>query len=172
MDDNSNPSAQLERIRDILIGNQLNEVQDRLNSLENGNSGGASLDEGTLRQTLSGNNAALLEEFESLHHHLQNDAQNQGAQTGFLASKIEEQTRLLQAALERQFDALAQTLSLRFEARLSHGLASLRADLDTWRREIDAKLGAVLDRSVSRTELKDRFARLASAAMEDESPEP
>lgn len=170
MDENSNPSAQLERIRDILIGNQLQELQSRLSSLEG--EGRATLDEDALRRVLSGNNTLLMEEFEALHHHLQNDAQAQGAQTGYLAGKLEEHTRQLQNSMEKQLDAICQSLALRFEARLSHGLARLRADLDTWREDIDAKLDSVLNRTVTRTELRDRFTRLASAAMEDESPAP
>jgi DNA-binding helix-hairpin-helix protein with protein kinase domain len=62
-------------------------------------------------------------------------------------------------------------MAARIDARVREILQHLQTEIVQWKRQIDRELQTVREDSVSRAELKSRFARLASAAMEDD-PKP
>lgn len=173
-----NPSQQVERIREILIGRQMTEVEDRLRTLEGAvTSQGALVGEQVVQEVQSGQ-AAVLEETQQLRQQLQQESQFRSTQIDRLGKQLEATCRdihqhdqELQQNLSAHLEKVSSAMAARIDARVREILQHLQTEIVQWKRQIDREVQTVREDSVSRAELKSRFARLASAAMEDD-PKP
>ena len=173
-----NPSQQVERIREILIGRQMTQVEDRLRTLEGAvTSQGALVGEQVIQKVQSGQ-AAVLEETQQLRQQLQQESQFRSTQIDRLGKQLEATCRdihqhdqELQQNLSSHLEKVSSAMAARIDARVREILQHLQTEIVQWKRQIDREVQTVREDSVSRDELKSRFARLASAAMEDD-PKP
>ena len=176
-----NPSQQVERIREILIGRQMTQVEDRLRTLEGAvTSQGAVVGEQVVQkvQKVQSDQAAVLEETQQLRQQLQQESQFRSTQIDRLGKQLEATCRdihqhdqELQQNLSSHLEKVSSAMAARIDARVREILQHLQAEIVQWKRQIDREVETVREDSVSRAELKSRFARLASAAMEDD-PKP
>ena len=175
-----NPSQQVERIREILIGRQLHQVEDRLRQLENtldSQGQGTNLGDDVLRR-MESSQAAVLEETQQLRQQLQQETQLRNSQIDRLTQQLETTCRdlhrhdqHLQKNLSSHLENISSAMAARIDARVREILHHLQSEITQWKHQVDRDVQSVRDDSVSRGELKSRFARLASAAMEDD-PKP
>lgn len=155
-----NPSQQVERIREILIGRQMNLVEERL---------------GRLEDTIEHQAARLEEEVahqeQSTHAAAQNDIEQLSRQLEETCRNINKHDLELQQNLSTHLEQVSSAMAARIDARIREVFQHLQTEIAQWKNQVDRDLRSVRDESVSRSELKNRFARLASAAMEDD-PKP
>jgi hypothetical protein len=62
-------------------------------------------------------------------------------------------------------------MAARIDARMREVFQHLQSEIVQWKNQMDREFHTLREDTVSRTELKNRFARIASAAME-EDPKP
>lgn len=178
-----NPSQQVERIREILVGRQMHQVEDRLRSMEErlaaGQAGAA--DPASL-QRLEQAHATLLREAQQLKEQMREESQLRSHQITQLAQHLDTATRRLDAAsaglerqdrqlgshLSRHLEEISAAMAARIDARVREILHHLQHEIGQWKHQVDRDLHGVRESMVDRTELKSRFARLAAAAMEDD----
>ena len=169
-----NPSQQVERIREILVGRQMSKVEDRLRNLEETiTHQGNQVGEDVAAQVSSGQ-AAVLEETQQLRQQIQQESQLRRSQIERLSKQLETTCReinhrdeSLQKNLNQHLEKMSSAMAARIDTRVRELLQHLRSEMRQWKGQVDRDLGEVREQSVSRSELKERFARLASAAMED-----
>ena len=68
----------------------------------------------------------------------------------------------------QHLEKMSSAMAARIDARVRELLQHVRSEMGHWKGQVDRDLHHVREESVSRNELKERFARLASAAMEDQ----
>ena len=184
-DPSLNPSQQVERIREILVGRQMLQVEERLQQMENRLTGdGSESADSTSLQRLQQAQTSVLRETQKLRDQLREESQLRSHQINSLAQHLDTATRKLDAAsagLERQdigghlskhLEEISAAMAARIDARVREILHHLQQEIGQWKNQVDRDLSSVRETMVARTELKSRFARLAAAAMEDESPHP
>ncbi len=170
-----NPSQQVERIREILVGRQMHQLEDRLRHLEGAvTSQDAQVGPEVLHH-LQTSQAAVLEETRQLRRQLQQETQSRNDQIDRLGKQLESTCRdihqhdqQLQQNLSAHLEQISAAMAARIDARVREILHHLQSEIVQWKNQVDRDLHTVRDDSVSRSELKNRFARLASAAMEDD----
>lgn len=173
-----NPSQQVERIREILIGRQMNHVEDRLRTLEDAvHAQGAQVGKEVVEKVRTGH-TAVLEETQQLRQQLQQESQLRSTQIERLGQQLDTTCReinqhdeTLSKNLSKHLENMSSAMAARIDARVREMLQHLQTELGKWKTQLDRDMQSVRDETVSRTELKNRFARLASAAMED-NPNP
>ena len=171
-----NPSQQVERIREILVGRQMNQVEDRLRSLESTvNSKGSEMGQQVVERVRSVQ-SSVLEETRDLRRQIQQESQLRNEQFRQLSEQIAASShdvrhhdQELQGRLRKNLESISSAMAARIDARVREVLQHLQTELGQWKHQVDRDVQGVRDESVSRTELKSRLARMASAAMEDES---
>jgi DNA repair exonuclease SbcCD ATPase subunit len=182
-DPSLNPSQQVERIREILVGRQMHHVEERLAQMENhlAQGGPGSADSESL-QRLQMAQSKVLRETQELRKQVQEESQLRSQQIDNLAQSLNAASEKLEAAsagLERQdrhlgshltkhLEDISAAMAARIDARVREILNHLQHEIGQWKHQIDRDMHSVRNEMVDRTELKNRFARLASAAMEDE----
>lgn len=179
-DPSLNPSQQVERIREILVGRQMDQVEERLAQMES-----HLAQDGPSReniQRLQKAQANVLHETQELRKQVQEESQLRSQQIENLAQNINTASEKLEAAsagLERQdrqlgthlskhLEDISAAMAARIDARVREILNHLQHEIGQWKHQIDRDMHSVRNTMVDREELKSRFARLASAAMEDE----
>ncbi|NNC88300.1 MAG: hypothetical protein HKN82_07560 [Akkermansiaceae bacterium] len=180
----SHSSEQVEKIREILVGRQLGLLEHRLGSLEaaidahRGHAGGEAL--GGAEST----HASVLESTEDLRRQLRDEAQIHSDQIARLteqlnaashqleeaSSKLVEQDRHVEQHLSEQLEHISSAMAARIDARVREVLQHLQSEIVQWKHQLDRDLLAVRHTKVDRQEVRNRFARLAAAAMEDPPP--
>lgn len=173
-----NPAQQVERIREILIGRQMHQVEDRLRTLENAVAAQGVQVGADVVQRVQSSQAAVLEETRQLRRQLQQEGQLRNTQIERLGRQLEETCRNLhqhdqhlQQSLSSHLENISSAMAARIDARVREILHHLQSEIGQWKNQVDREVQSVRDDSVSRHELKSRFARLASAAMEDDPKE-
>ena len=184
-----NPSQQVERIREILVGRQMHHVEDRLRRLEEGgelsSSPGIRADPDAVGRLQQSQNT-LIQHTTELRKQLVEEAELRNRQIAHLAEhlntatrKIEsassglaEKDRHLEAQLSEHLEHISSAMAARIDARVREILQHLQSELVQWKSQVDRDMQGMRDQMVDRRELRRRFARLASAAMEDEPAMP
>lgn len=178
-----NPSQQVERIREILVGRQMHQVEDRLQRLESGSPAGGA-DPAAL-QRLEQAQRTVVDQTNQLRRQIGEEVQLRNQQIAQLAQHLDTASRKLHEAsvgIERQDRQLEQHLSThlehistamaaRIDARVREILQHLQTELLHWKNQMDRDLQGMRNDKADRRELQSRFARLASAAMEEDRPE-
>ena len=189
----TNPAEQVEKIRDILIGQDMQLVNERIEKLE------ASLRASNeevgriigqqLEQTEQQHKAAqdnLQSATENIRHQLHHESVTRGLQINDMASKIDEATEqmneLSQRLLEeesgqskdliQQIENLSSEMNSRIDAHSRQIMEHMHREIQQWKHRMDEQLSALSDKKVDREELSHRLARIASAAMGDTATHP
>lgn len=183
-DPSLNPSLQVERIREILVGRQLHQVEDRLQRLEEGPSvGPGPTTPPDALPRLQQAQDRILRETQQLRQELQQESQLRARQITHLAEHLDAASRKLDTAsaglkqqdrqLSHHLEEISAAMAARIDARVREILHHLQREIGQWKNQVDRDLEGVRKEGIQRPELNRRFARLASAAMEDDpAPEP
>ena len=152
-----NPSQHVERIREILIGRDLQQMHGRISRIEgtlqqDGAPVMASSDFQKAITSLRNEQTALRMEIQALKNHSAS-----ATRTSFVDSQTGSP------------DEFASEMAARIDARFREILSHLQNELLQWKGQIDEDLHSLCETKADRSELKSRFARLAGAAMDDES---
>ncbi|NIP94224.1 MAG: hypothetical protein GWO24_12525 [Akkermansiaceae bacterium] len=172
-----NPSEQVERIREILIGRQMHQVEDRLRNLEGTVSSQGTQVEKELLQRVQSSQAAVIREAQRLREQLKQETEARTTQIDRLGKQLEaarqdihQHDKQLHQNLSAHLENISSAMAARIDARIREILQHLQGEFVQWKNQVDRDLQAMRDDKVSRAELKNRFARLASAAMQDDPP--
>lgn len=186
--DQTNPAEQVERIRDILIGPDLQLANKRIQELEN------SLRESTEALGLKINqqlerteqqHKALQDDLqvvtEHIRHQLQQESVTRGLQINDLVSKLDEAASQMSQlnqrlsndeigqnqAISRQLENLSAEMTSRIDAHSRQIMEHMHREIQQWKHRMDQQISALSEQKVDRDELGNRLARIASAAMGD-----
>lgn len=170
-----NPSQHVERIREILVGRQIHQVEDRLRTLEETLAHREPPVAQEALQDLQRSQSAVLEETVQLRQQVRQEAQLRTEQIERITRQLEstcrdlqQHDRGLQQSLSAHLENMSGAMAARIDARVREILQHLQTEIVQWKHQIDRDLQNMREDSVSRAELKSRFAKLASAAMEDD----
>jgi chromosome segregation ATPase len=182
-DPSLNPSQQVERIREILVGRQMQQVEERLAQMEShlAQGGHSSADSESL-QRLQNAQSNVLRETQELRKEVHEESQLRSQQIENLAQSLNAASEKLEAAsaglarqdqhlgshLTKHLEDISAAMAARIDARVREILSHLQHEIGQWKHQIDRDMNSVRTTMVDRQELKNRFARLASAAMADE----
>ncbi|MDE0825236.1 MAG: hypothetical protein OSA48_00335 [Akkermansiaceae bacterium] len=182
-DPSLNPSQQVERIREILVGRQMQQVEERLAKMEShlAQAGPSSAGSESFQrlQTAQSNE---LHETQELRKQVQEESQLHSQQIENLAQSLNAASEKLDAAsaglarqdqhlgshLTKHLEDISAAMAARIDARVREILSHLQHEIGQWKHQIDRDMNSVRTTMVDRQELKNRLARLASAAMADE----
>ena len=185
-DPSLNPSQQVERIREILVGRQMQQVEERLAKMEShlaqagpSSAGSAGSESFQRLQTAQSNE---LHETQKLRKQVQEESQLHSQQIENLAQSLNAASEKLDAAsaglarqdqhlgshLTKHLEDISAAMAARIDARVREILSHLQHEIGQWKHQIDRDMNSVRTTMVDRQELKNRLARLASAAMLDE----
>jgi len=148
-----NPSQHVERIREILIGRDLHNVHGRLDRIE-----GVLLKEPSHDEASSTNASAsnFREEQISMREEIETLKQ-QSSQTSASNDSPVQPDPQLTSAMTAQIDA-------RFREIFSH----FQGEILKMKVQLDEELNALKLGKIDRTEVNSRFARMATAALEEQ----
>ena len=185
-----NASQQVERIREILVGRQMYQVEDRLRRLEEGGgaepgSAGPRVDLAAIRR-LEESQSAVIEHTNQLRKQLVDEAELRNQQIGHLAEHLNRTAQKIEAAssglggvdeqlevqLSEHLEHISSAMAARIDARVREILQHLQSELVHWKSQMDREMKGMREQKADRREMQSRFARLASAAMEDAPPKP
>lgn len=176
-----NPSQQVEKIREILVGRQIHHVEDRLRQIEVAvQTHTRHVDEALIERVRKAQ-STVLQETHNLRTQLQSESRERSAQISQLTRQLQAATEELQAAssdLQRQdrevelhlsehLENISSEMAARIDARVREILQHLQAEIVQWKHQLDRDIQLIRDAKADRHEVRGRFARLASAAMED-----
>ena len=177
-DSSPNPSQQVERLREILVGPGILEVESRLRNIEHAIVTAA---DGEAPRPAEDANAGLVKEIHNLRLELQNESELRGNQIAQLTEQLNAATRRLEEAsaelrrqdrhveehLSQQLEYISSAMAARIDARVREILQHLQNEVSQWKHQIDRDIYAVRETKADRHEVRNKFARLAAAAMED-----
>ena len=175
-----NPSQQVERIREILVGREMGRIERRLVELESSKSTTTSFRrEPETDQRMSNAQKTLHRENQELKIRIQKETAARQQQIAQLAQKISKSSAgtpmglAEQGTIERhvsdRMERVAAEMTSLIDARTREILHHLQNEILQWKNQMDRDLQSIRDVKADRKEIKNRFARLASAAMEDSS---
>ena len=191
--DQNNPAEQVEKIREILIGQDMQHVNERIEKLETtlreSNEAVSRKVNEQLEQTEQQHKAVqdnLQVATENIRHQLQHESVTRGLQINELVHKIDEaadqmnQTsqRLLNEdsgqsqELRQQIENLSSEMTSRIDAHSRQIMEHMHREIQQWKHRMDEQISALSDKKVDRDELGNRLARIASAAMGDTATNP
>lgn len=175
-----NPSQQVERIREILVGREMGRIERRLVDLENSTTATTPFRrEPEVERRMATTQQSLLRETQELKVRLQKETAARQQQIAQLAQKISqgsagtpmglaEQSSIERHVSDRMEKVAAEMTSL-IDARTREILHHLQNEILQWKNQMDRDLQSIRDVKADKKDLSSRFARLASAAMEDNS---
>ena len=175
-----NPSQQVERIREILVGREMGRIERRLVDLETSTTETTQFRrEPAVDQRMATTQQSLMHETQDLKIRLQKETAARQQQISQLAQKISqpqggspmsfaEQDSIERHVSERMEKVAAEMTSL-IDARTREILHHLQNEILQWKNQMDRDLQSIRDIKADKKEVGGRFARLASAAMEDNS---
>ncbi len=191
--DRNNPAEQVEKIRDILIGQDMQQVNDRIEKLEaailsSNQEVGQRLNH-QLEQTEHQFKVAqenLQTATENMRHQLHHEGVTRGLQINDMAGKIDEATEQMNELSQRllneesgsskdlvqQIENLSSEMNSRIDAHSRQIMEHMHREIQQWKHRMDEQISALSAKKVDREELSQRFARIASAAMGDVSTHP
>ncbi len=173
-----NPSQQVERIREILVGRELGRVENRLSRLESNQTAQTTFQAPPVSQaahsSLENAQQMLLRETRELKQHIREEAIARQQQVSQLAKQISSSKSrplnqgLIEKQMSERMETLAAEMTARIDARTREILHHLQNEILQWKNQMDRDLQSIRDVKVDRKEVTSRFARMASAAMGDE----
>jgi hypothetical protein len=178
------PSQQVERIREILVGRQMQVVEERLERLERllGSSqpaypspfpsSGPDLPEILAPLEESALQGALQEESTRRDRQISEIAAvlaEAGERLNATSSKLSEHDRIITQDLRTTLEKISSSVAERVDARVREVLDHLQAEIDHVKHQLGVELQKVSEDKADRAEVRDRFTRLAAAAMETPS---
>jgi len=150
-----NSSQHVERIREILIGRDLQHLHGRLSRIEGALSNdGLPADSPDLFEAIR----ALRNEQSALRMEVQ--ALKKGNSPANPASLLDRS--------QSSTDDLAAEMAERIDARFQEILSHFQKELRQWKSKLEDDLRSFNDSKVDRAEMNSRFSRLANAAMENQ----
>lgn len=152
-----NPSQHVERIREILIGRDLQHMHGRISRIEGTlqQEGAPIMASSDLQTAIS----SLRDEQAALRQEVQNFKNRSTSSLHSSSSGSSDATT----------DELASELSARIDAQFSEILTHLQNELTQLKGQLDEDLQTIREVKADRRELDHRFNRLAQAAMDDEN---
>ena len=171
-----NPAQHVERIREIIMGRDLNQVHGRLERIENGLGDSApassSPDISELKQAYS----SLQKECHQLRLELQQEKimrKQQLSQLDQTLSQLSQSPMGSTAPIAGlNTDDLASEMAARIDARFREMLSHLQSELLQWKGQLDRDVQSIREVKADRKELSGRLSRIAAAAMEEPTPPP
>ncbi|MCP5536590.1 MAG: hypothetical protein H7A51_10215 [Akkermansiaceae bacterium] len=189
--DQINPAEQVERIREILIGRDIELVNGRIQQLEttvqNQTSDVSRQVSEQLRRAEQQQQKAQ-ENIQSITAHirqqLQQETVTRGQQINDLAKKIDaaaarmDQTTQQLVNVEtgrnenisKQIENLSSEMASRIDAHSRQIMEHMHREIQQWKNRMDGQISTLAEDKVDRQELTTRLARIASAAMGDAVP--
>lgn len=171
-----NPSQQVERIREILVGREMGRIERRLADLETSTTATTPFRRAPeVENRLTTAHQSLLRDTQELKIRIQKESAARQQQIAQLAQKLSRSSGLPlnQDALEQQIsnrmERVASEMTALIDARTREILHHLQNEILQWKHQMDRDLQSIRDIKADRKDLSSRFARLASAAMEDDS---
>ena len=186
--DQTNPAEQVERIRDILIGPELQLTNERIQQLESSLRQSSEELSSSVNQQLERaeqQQKALQEDLqvvtEHIRHQLQQESVTRGLQINDLVSKLDETANQMSQisqrlskdesgqnqAISRQIENLSAEMTSRIDAHSRQIMEHMHREIQQWKHRMDQQISALSEQKVDRDELGNRLARIASAAMGD-----
>jgi type I site-specific restriction endonuclease len=169
-----NPSQQVERIREILVGREMNRIDRRLSHLEHRETPRPQSTAPSVSTQLARTQQSLLRETQQLKQSLQQEAVVRQQQITQLARKISQspqnssQARDLETQVRDRITTLSHEMTALIDARSREILHHLQREILQWKSQMDRELESIREVKADRKDVRSRFARLAAAAMEDE----
>jgi len=186
-----NPAEQVERIREILIGRDIELVNERIQQVKSQvENQSADLARGVSDQIHKATEQyiASQESVKAMTTHIREQLQHEtitrGKQVSDLASKIDAAaSRMNQTSqqllnvetgrdqnLTKKLDNLSSEMASRIDAHSRQIMEHMHREIQQWKNRMDGQMASLSDDKVDRQELTTRLARIASAAMGDAVP--
>lgn len=175
-----NPSQQVERIREILVGREMGRIENRLNELETTSTTTTSFRrEPEVDLRIAATQKRLVRETQELKIRLQKETAARQQQMTQLAEKIARQKphaagplaladeSSIEQHVSARMESLAGEMTALIDARTREILHHLQNEILQWKNQMDRDLQSIRDIKADKKELNTRFSRMASAAMED-----
>lgn len=175
-----NPSQQVERIREILVGREMGRIERRLVELETSTTETTSFRrEPEVDKRMATTQQTLLRETQDLKIRIQKETAARQQQVAQLAQKISRSNAgtpmnlASQGSIERhvseRMEKMAGEMTSLIDARTREILHHLQNEILQWKNQMDRDLQSIRDVKADKKDISSRFTRLASAAMEDNS---
>lgn len=189
--DQINPAEQVERIREILVGRDIEVLNKRIEDLEaqvtkQSNNNTRELAE-KIRKTEE-NVTASQKNIQSITGHIREqllrEASTRSEQIRDLAKKIDDSTQRMEQSskeflsfesshnqdISKQIESLSSEMAARIDAHSRQIMEHMHREIQQWKNRMDGQLSALSEEKLDRDELTTRLARIASAAMGDAVP--
>ena len=178
-----NPSQQVERIHEILVGREMGRIENRLNDLEaSTTSTTAFRREPSASRNLATTQQNLLRETQDLKIRIQKESAARQDQFNRLQETLSKQTTsslettlapadqaaVLEQIVSDRMEKLASEMTSLIDARTREILHHLQNEILQWKNQMDRDIQSIRDVKADKKELSSRFTRLAAAAMEDD----
>ncbi len=164
-----NPAQHVERIREIIMGRDLTQVRGRLERIENGLDTTSPASSSSEIQNLQNSFEELQAECLRLRNELQQEKNMRKQQLGEIDQHMQQ---LVQDAPigtpSTDSDDIASEMAARIDARFREMMSHLQTELLQWKGQLDRDVQALREVKMDRKDVMQRFARIVSAAMEDE----
>ena len=175
-----NSSQQVERIREILVGREMGRIERRLTNLEASTTTTTSFRrEPELDHRMAATQQSILRETQDLKIRMQKETAARQQQVALLSQKLEKNqaekpmTLADQNSVEQhisyRMEKMASEMTSLIDARTREILHHLQNEILQWKNQMDRDLQSIRDIKADKKDVGSRFARLASAAMEDHS---
>ena len=175
-----NPSQQVERIREILVGREMGRIERRLVDLETSTTATTPFRrEPQVEKQLSTTQQSLLRETQELKIRIQKESAARQQQVAQLTQKLARantgtpMSLAEQGSIERhvsdRMEKVASEMTSLIDARTREILHHLQNEILQWKNQMDRDLQSIREVKADKKDLANRFSRLASAAMEDNS---
>lgn len=189
--DQINPAEQVERIREILVGRDLELVNGRIQQLEHqvqNQTSDVSREVSEQLRRAEQQQKTAQENIQSITAHirqqLQQETVTRGQQINDLAQKIDAAaSRMNQTSqqllnvetgrsehISKQIDNLSSEMASRIDAHSRQIMEHMHREIQQWKSRMDGQISTLADDKLDRQELTTRLARIASAAMGDAVP--
>jgi len=189
--DQINPAEQVERIREILVGRDIELVNSRIQNLEASVKTQANDATHELAEKIrkaEDQFKVSQQNIQSITTHirqqLQQESATRGQQINDLAKKIdsaamrmEESSKQLLSfessqndGISKQIESLSSEMASRIDAHSRQIMEHMHREIQQWKNRMDGQLSALSEEKLDRQELTTRLARIASAAMGDAVP--
>ena len=175
-----NPSQQAERIREILVGREMGRIERRLVELETSTTATTPFRrEPEVEQRMATTQQSILRETQDLKIRIQKETAARQQQINQLAQKVAQKSDSTpmglsdQGSIERhvsdRMEQVAAEMTSLIDARTREILHHLQNEILQWKNQMDRDLQSIRDVKADKKEVTNRFTRLASAAMDDNS---
>ncbi|BDS05670.1 hypothetical protein NT6N_07100 [Oceaniferula spumae] len=189
--DQINPAEQVERIREILVGRDIELVNNRIESLEKNlqsQSSEANREVTAKLAKAEEQYAASQQNIQSITNHirqqLQQEASTRGQQINDLASKIDAAAKRMEQTsqqlvnienkhnegISKKLESLSSEMASRIDAHSRQIMEHMHREIQQWKNRMDGQITTLAEEKLDRQELTTRLARIASAAMGDAVP--